>query len=230
MTLDEIKSQFTGLMNRRDLTANTALVSTFVNQSIMRIQRDLRIPAMEKSVNVTIGNPYTGLIIPSDLLELISIIPTTSDGGSIRLRRGTLERCLNLATFVGDPAIYARQGGLWVLGPAPALNQVIRIDYYAEMTPLVNGTDTNIIAEIAWDLIVYGALSAACEYYKDSRRGSTVDPNTGKIIDGFEGSYNRIFDALQNQADFDEIDGTNAVQPVLFYPDDDTDNSQIWVP
>lgn len=218
MTLDEIKSQFTGLMNRRDLTANTSLVSTFVNQSIMRIQRELRIPAMEKSVNVTIGNPYSGLIIPSDLLELISIIPTTSDGGSIRLKRGTLERCLNLATFVGDPEIYARQGGLWILGPAPALNQVVRVDYYAEFSPLVNGTDTNVIAEIAWDLIVYGALSAACEYFKDSR------------LQVFEARYQQIFEALQNQADYDEIDGTNAVQPVLFYPDDDTDNSQVWVP
>ena len=31
-------------------------------------------------------------------------------------------------------------------------------------------TDTNIISVIAWDLIVYGALVLACEYYNDKRR------------------------------------------------------------
>lgn len=219
MTLDEMKSQFTGLMNRRDLTANTALVSTFMNQAIMRVQRDLRVPAMEKSVNVTIASPYSGLVIPSDLLQIKQIVPAATQQ---KVRKVDLDRALIAAQYPGTPLIYARQGGVWVLGPYPAAGDVIRIDYYAEMPALINGTDENTISTIAWDLIVAAACSAACAYYVDKRRGTTVGPD-GKIIDGFEGDYNRILMQLQDQADEDTLSGDAAVSPALVYPVDDFD-------
>lgn len=215
MTLDEVKAQFTGLMNRRDLTANTGLVSTFINQAIMRIQRDLRIPAMEKSVLVTIANPYNGLVIPNDFIELINIIPQNSTNMQ-RLSRVDITKAVNLAMNVDLPQVYARQGGLWILGPSPALADVIRVDYYAEFAPLVNGTDTNILSIIGWDLIVYAALVAACEYYKDSR------------ISAFEARFQQIFASLQGQGDDDELDGLTQVQATYAYPDDMYAGDDCW--
>jgi hypothetical protein len=218
MTLDELKAQFTGLMNRRDLTANTALVSTFMNQAIMRVQRDLRVPAMEKMAQVTIGDGYTGLAIPSDLLELKEIRPEASN---VRLRKTTLDQALSAATTNGVPQIYARRGSSWVLGPSPSSGDLIDVTYYAELPALVADTDENVISIIAWDLIVAAACSAACAWFKDNRRGSTVDPLSGKIIDGFEGDYNRILNALQDQADQDELGDDACVAPCLVYPPDD---------
>jgi hypothetical protein len=216
-----------GLMNRRDLYANPALVTTFLNGSIMRIQRDLRVPAMEKWTTVTITSPYTGLVIPSDYLEIIGIYPQSSWVN--RTRPDKLERAMNYAQFATDkPMIYSRQGGVWILGPAPAIGDTILLGYYAELTPLVNPTDTNILATVAWDLIVYGALVLACEYYNDKRKGATVDPNTGKVIDGFEGRYNQIFQTLQDMGADDVLD-EGVMEPCYAYPDDDTDNFHIWV-
>lgn len=235
MNLTQITQQFAGngtttfgLMNRRDLSGNTSLVSTFIDAAIMRIQRDLRCPAMEKWVQVTIGTPYNGLVIPNDYLELIGIYPQSTWVN--RTRPDRLERVQNYANFATDQSfMHARQGGVWVLGPAPAVGDVILLGYYAELTPLVAGTDTNVIATIAWDLIVYGALSEACLYYNDKRRGQTVDPNNpGKIIDGFEGKYNQIFDAVSDQGADDELN-EGRMEFCHQYPDDDTDNYEIWV-
>jgi hypothetical protein len=206
MTLDQLKAKFTGLMNRRDLTANPALVGDFIDQAIMRIQRELRCPAMEKGVIVTISSPYTGLVIPGDLLELIQIIPAATN---YSLRRCSITNALNGATVTGNPEEFCRQGGVWVLAPAPIVADVIRIDYYADLSPLVAGTDANVVSIIAWDLIVFAALSAAALWFTDKR------------AQGFEGTYQQILLDLQNQSDEDELD-TATMQPVFNWPSDNT--------
>lgn len=206
MNLSQITSQFTSLMNRRDMTANTALTQTFIDQAVMRIQRELRCPAMEKSVVVTIASPYNGLVIPSDLLELIDIIPTANNR---KLRKCDITRALNLAQTTGTPEEYCRQGGVWILGYAPAVGDTIRVDYYAELTPLVNSTDTNVISIIAWDLIVNAALVQACLYYKDKRAAD------------FEAQYQTILADLQEQADEDEMNGGSEVMPCYVFPIDE---------
>lgn len=206
MTRAEMVSQFTGLMNRRDLTANTTLINTFMDQAIQRVQRQLRVPAMEKEVDVTIASDYAGLIIPSDLLELKEIRPAANQ---LKLNKINLDRALTLASVKGIPRFYSRQGGLWILGPCPATGDVIRITYYAEMAPLVADTDENIISIIAWDLIVNAACAFACEYYVDKRQQS------------FENHYQMILSDLQDQADEDELGDNAAVEPALHYPCDD---------
>src|SRR6187455_2195525 len=134
MTRSELTTQFTGLMNRRDLTANTALVSTFIDQAIQRVQRELRVPAMEKTVEITIPADYDGLEIPNDLIELISITPTAT---SVRLRKKSIDVVKQAALTTGCPTMYARDGASWILGPAPIEDDVISVKYYAETTPLV---------------------------------------------------------------------------------------------
>lgn len=210
MTLNELTTQFTGLFNRRDLTSNTALVTSFINQAIMRVQRELRVPAMEKSVLVTIAAPYKGLVIPNDMLELIQIMPQATDNLQ-SLPQRSITRALVAAQTTGAPQMYARQGGVWVLGPSPSVGDVIRVDYYAELTPLVNPTDTNVMSIIAWDLIVYAALSITADWFND-KRGP-----------GFEARYGQIRDAIQEQADWDALDGQAAVMPAYRFPSDGND-------
>lgn len=224
MDLSDITIQFVGngvannfgLMNRRDLFANQALVTTFINGSLMRIQRELRCPLNEKWTNITISIGYTGLVIPVDFLELIGLYPNAD--WTVRCRKEKLERVMNYAQFATDKSLlYARQGGQWILGPAPSVGDIITIGYYSEFTPLVNPTDTNALSLVGWDLIVYGALVLASEYYNDKRR------------DGFEGRYQQILGDLQNMADQDELDEGH-MEFTHPYPDDDTDNYEIWVP
>jgi len=53
MSYLDVKNQFTALLNRRDLTST--LTTTFLNYGIQRIQRNVRVPAMERVVEMTTG-------------------------------------------------------------------------------------------------------------------------------------------------------------------------------
>lgn len=212
MTLDGLKAHFTGLLNRRDLTANTSLVGTFIDQAILRVQRELRVPAMEKIASVTIADGYDGLAIPSDLLQLKEIRPQSS---GVALRKDTLDRATFAATAAGNPQIYSRRGSKWVIGPAPSSGDVVDVTYYAELPALVNGTDENVISIIAWDLIVYAALSYAAEYYVDKRQAD------------FESRYQQILTDLQEQADADALGDDAVVSNCLVYPPDDLIDCEV---
>lgn len=214
MTYGDLQTNFLNLLNRRD--CSTSQAQTFLQMSIQRIQRELRCPAMEKIVLATIGAGYAGLTIPSDLLELIDLIPITANGGSGVTNQERLEKCdiskaNMLALNVAIPEFYARDGGVWLLGPAPSVGDTIKIKYYAELAPLVNSTDTNIMSIIAWDLIVYGALTYAGDFYTDKRTA------------GWEARFGQIKDDLQTQGDDDEESGAACVQPAFAYPDDTGD-------
>lgn len=209
-------------MNRSDLNGNTSLQTTFINQAILRLQRELRVPFMEKIVEYVVPPTYTGaggLTIPNDLLELIDI-NVDSDGDGVvdyPLQRVQLKDAQRAAELTDIPQVFARKGGSWIIGPCPAQSAAIEIVYYAEFAPLVNPTDTNTISTIAWDAVVYGALSAAADYYNDDRAAA------------FEQRYVQIAKMLQEQADADELTSDGAVRPALLFANDYSQyDGQCW--
>jgi len=213
MNLNDLTTQFLGLMNRTDLSNTPSLATTFINQSILRLQRELRVPFMEKTILYTIPstfNPALGLAIPSDLLELIDInIDINGDGiMDYPLQRIDLKDAMRMSQMVDVPQVFARKGGYWIIGPQPAVNLNVEIVYYAEFSPLINPTDTNTISVIGWDAIIYGSLSAAADYYSDDRAGA------------FEARYKQIAEMLQEQADADELTSDAAVRPALLMSND----------
>lgn len=221
MNLSQLTSQFLALMNRSDLNANTALASTFINQSILRLQRELRVPFMEKIVRYTIPSTYDaslGLVIPSDLLELIDLNVDSNGTGLLDypLQRVQLKEALTRAEYTDVPKVFARRGGYWVLGPRPTTDTVIEIVYYAEFAPLINGADTNTISNIGWDAVIYGALSAACDFYNDDRGQQ------------FEARYKQIGGDIQNMADSDELTADAAVRPALLMSNDRSQDDGVW--
>lgn len=202
MNYGELRSQFQGLLHRRDLT--TTLRDTFLQQSIQRVQRTLRIPAMEASLAVTMDETYGGLLpIPGDLLELKSIV-----FNDYVLQQRDLTSVLEGANNSGYPLTYARAGSLWVLAPAPTLGIIGRVDYYANFSPLSTDADSNPLSEIAPDVIIYGALSYACDYYLDKR-----GPN-------FESRFQQALAELQTQADLDELSGASVVSSAYQFDQD----------
>lgn len=214
MTLAELTSQFLGLMNRTDLTnLNPTLAGVFINQSIMRLQRELRLPFMEKIVEYTVPSSFNaalGLAIPTDLLELIDInIDSDNDGiMDYPLQRVQAKEAMIRSEWNDVPQVFARKGGNWIIAPAPAVGGILEIIYYAEFAPLVNPSDTNTISTVAWDAVVYGALSFAADYYNDDRAGA------------FEARYKQITEMLQEQADGDELTADAAIRPALLFNND----------
>lgn len=215
MNYGALQTAFLGLLNRRDCTATQA--QSFIQMALVRIQRELRCPAMEKTVVATIVTGYTGLVIPSDMIELQDLIPLTYSGGSTatdmkRMEKCDISRANVMSQTTGIPSQYSRDGGVWVLGPSPLIGDTIKIKYYAELGALAISADTNVISIIASDLIIYGALSYAGDFFTDKR------------VAGWEGRFMQIEQDLQEQADEDEEHGAAAVQPAYAYPNDLGDN------
>ena len=195
MAYSDAKTQFLGILNRRDIT--TTLVNTFMQQAIQRIQRNLRVPAMEKVASITMDgiNP---LLVPGDLLELISI---TAASPSTKLIGSTYETVNQLGLTAGVPTHFYRSGGTYLVGPLPVAGQVLTITYYADANVLSADADTNWITAIAQDMLVYGALSYAADYYLDQRR--TV----------FEDRFIGIMNDIQGMANMELLTGGATIDP-----------------
>src|SRR4051812_1524522 len=125
MTKGEVKTQFLALLNNNVVRNNTSLVETFITQAILRIQRELRAPIMEKMIEYTIPSDYTKLAIPSDLLELISLMADTDNDGVFdyqlqRVDTGRVATASQYSDSGSPPRIFSRQGGNWIIGPKPS--------------------------------------------------------------------------------------------------------------
>ncbi len=211
MKLGDLKQQFKAILNNTVVNNNPALVSTFIDQAIMRIQRELRVPFMEKQVLYTIPADWNGkLAIPADLLALKGIL-VDADGDGINeyeLNRRDLSTVIQASQRPGHPSVYARQGGAWILGNRPGAGDKILIYYYAEFAALTDDDSENTCLKVAWDAVLQGALSAATDYLDDDR------------VSRFEKRYLQVTQQLQEQADADELTANAAVSPALYYEDE----------
>jgi hypothetical protein len=206
MNYGELQAQFEGLLKRRDMTPTQS--QTFLQQAVSRVQRTLRIPPMEKSLVVTYdGDLFTDgeLPIPNDYLRLIALTVTDPDGSEREVKKKDLQTVLEARKggATGCPTGFARRGGAWTLGPIPAVNTTFRIDYYDEFGALSASGDTNYLTEAAADLVIYGALSYAGDWFVDKRAPL------------WEARFQAIKAEIEDQADKDEL--INAVSSAAYY-------------
>jgi hypothetical protein len=213
MTLGELKAQFKAMLNNSVVNKNDGLVALFINQSIMRLQRELRVPFQEKQILYTIPDGYTKLSIPADLLELIAIMVDRDNDGILEteIRRTDLTRVVTASQQGGvAPSVYTRQGGSWILGPKPSTGDKVLIHYYAEFAAVTADGDTNTALKVSWDAVLYGALAAAYSYLKDVENRAEA-----------EATYTQITTNLQRMADGDELTADAVVAPALHLDTDD---------
>lgn len=196
MAYVDVKNQFLGLLNRRDITPS--LTDTFMGFGIQRIQRELRVPAMEKLISVTMDGTAS-FSVPGDLLEVISI-HTNSQVNHKKLRRVDLQTILDFAQVPGQPQYYYRETGTFTVGPYPPSGTIIWLNYYADVSQLSADTDTNWLTEVAPALLIYAALAYSADYYLDDRKAM------------FETSYQQIADQLVSMAQQDELGNASISQ------------------
>lgn len=189
MSYLDVKTQFLGLLNRRDITPT--LLTTFLQYGIQRIQRELRVPAME-----TIGSYVTDgsavVLVPANLLEVIAIY-TNDQTNRQKLIRTDLQSIIDYSNVPGSPKFYFREGNKFILGPCPPTGTTVWIDYYSDASSLSADTDTNWLTDVAPTLLIYAALSYAADYFLDDRKQL------------FEASYMQIAEQLTFMAQQDEL-------------------------
>lgn len=209
MNWGDIQTGFSALLNRRDATSAQKL--SWLQNGIQKIQRELRCPAMEKTIVITIDSTYTaagGLALPADFLELQYILNSQGQ----RVEKEDITTVFQLAKDIDFPRAYIRTGAVWKLGPTPGLADTLTLVYYANLPTLSLDSDTCALTQIAGDLFEYAGLVYAGDFFSDKR------------TDGWETRYNQIRDDLQGQADADELSGSAAVSPGIQWPDDHYDD------
>jgi len=187
MTYGEIRTQFKAILNRRDCT--DTLADTFLTQALQRCTRELRTPAQEAEASVTVGSPWVGFPVPSDIISVIAMTAEMTSGTERKLKNLSLARFLELDNVAsGQPEYYSRIGNYFQFRPTPAVDTVITLYYYGEFEAFTGDADETVLSLIAPDLLIYAALSYASDYYMDDRGQA------------FEGRYDQIRQAMQDQA------------------------------
>lgn len=202
MNYGELKTHFNALLNRSDITPT--LTTTFIDQGIGRIQRQLRVPMMEKTKKFVLTSQTASIALPSDFLEIISIYHSTSELERIPLKRF---RELTGRTHVGIPRYFCRVQEAVQFFPQPADGELI-LYYYGEFDNLTQDTDTNILTAVASDLVLYSALTFASDYYLDERAAV------------FENKFTQFLSEIQEQANDQELNGgIQVMMPAYYYND-----------
>lgn len=198
MNKGAIRNQLLALLNRND--CSNAIADSFLEQSLARIQRTLRVPSMEKVQSYTINDVAPdSLTLPLDFLNIKYLY-----SGDVLLEYLDLGRFLSRPTYVGEASAYTRIQGSLKLKPTPPEDTEILMVYYGEIPDLVTDTDTNFVTEIAPDLYTYGALCFAADYFLDERKPM------------FEETFNRIYKELVEQAQLTEMDQSSMAMGTPF--------------
>ena len=202
MNKGAIRTRFKDLLNRNDCT--DALADTFIDQSIGRIQRTLRVPSMQKQQSYELSSQTSQIIIPSDLLEIIDIYYGFTVLVKIPLTEMLQKKKMGEA---GTPKYFSQLGENILLYPEPSAESVI-IHYYGEFSAMDSDADENQLAKFASDLIIYGALIYAADNFYDVR------------LEDFKNTFLEMRSEIQEQADSAEQSGSfQAVRPAVFLDD-----------
>ena len=198
-----LRQRIKDLLNRSDLTDSVA--NSFIDQAMQRIQRQLRTPMNEKLGTFIIEQEYPEFGLPSEFLELISLTYFNEQGevASVleRVPITTLENKKRVEDVTGVPRFYARKHLDILIYPTPSVG-TMEIYYYAEFPSIDEINPEHVLTEVAPDLVIYGALSFAADYFIDER---------GPL---FEQRFQTALQEIQDQSDQQHLSGgIQTVQP-----------------
>ena len=164
MALQDIINDALTILNRDDCTS--AMMQTFVLQGVERIQRECRLPSMEREMLVTTTGICDWVAVPSDLLQLVDILlPDEFQGWPKPLIKTPFRKLMRMDPGRW-PSHYGRfQGQYWIRGQVQTA-QLVQIQYYGQFTPWATLTSENELSMSSPDLAVYAALSYAGDQFQ----------------------------------------------------------------
>ena len=154
-----------------------------MTQAVQRIEREARLPCMERLLVINPTSPMNAIDIPTDFLAPIDIYVQSADsecwappylGQTVPAGIGLTFTALKHMTYrelLGVPAsdvprAYARiQSQFQIRGWVPASVQT-QLLYYGAFTPLQDETSSNELTAACPDLAIYAALSMASDYFQ----------------------------------------------------------------
>lgn len=167
---DALKAEALAYLNRIGHTQLEAEIPTFISLAQKRIFRSLRVLEMLTVAPFTLTGPTTTLPVAlADVLEVKAIV--FSSGNTPKtINPQALLTVLALQQTVGDPLYYAITANGLHVGPAPHNNVATYFVYYSKPAEITEAVQTNLLTQIAGDLLLYAVLWEAALFQKDDNR------------------------------------------------------------
>lgn len=199
MTLGEFRALLLGRLNRNDCT--TDLADGFILEAIERIEREVRAPFMERSLQLTAGpGGLASFPRPADYIEGFEVI---ANGRPLR----RLAYRLFLRERNSAPSVYTRYGDTIRIDGALPEGGVLDFLYYGKFVWPANDGATNALLTEAHTLALYAALSTAGDHFQHEKTPE------------WEARYASTREGVQMQAIEDEMrGGPQAVAPIYTDP------------
>jgi hypothetical protein len=187
----ELQTAVAGWIDRDDLADR---IEEFIALGEARIYRDLKINAMVKGFNATIGavNPRQ-IVGPTDFIELRDARINLAGGGVRGLEYATTDfivrrypnRALSTPLY-----IHRTTGNDFGFGPAPDSDYSVSLKYYARLPALSDSNTTNWFTENAPDILMWASLVESVGYTMDDER-----------LGVWESKYVQIVNQIQKEDD-----------------------------
>lgn len=169
MAINTFSTLKTAVQNWIDRTNVADRVDEFIALGEARIYRELRIRAMEKALSDTIASGV--IAVPSDFRALKHAY--VSGTPVVRLQQATAEFIIEnypTRSSTTKPKYIAQDGGNFIFGPYPDSAYTINGTYYAALTALGTGNETNWFTTNAPDLLLFAALTESEAYLINDER------------------------------------------------------------
>lgn len=157
-TYSELQTAVANWLHRSDLTER---IKEFITLGEARINRDLRIRAMETLLQDTVTSGTRLIAVPADFIDARTLTLTANP--LINLNYITPEQMDTRipGSTAGQPKFFTIIGSNIKLGPAPSVTYTYDLVYYAKFPALSVGAPTNWLTANAPDLLLYAALLEA---------------------------------------------------------------------
>jgi hypothetical protein len=191
-TFTQLSTSVSNWLHRADLTA---VVEDFIMAGEWKINRLLRIRAMEADLSVAIASGVAAL--PSDYVQLkYAYIDGTPTQPLQRKTAQWIGENYPTRSSSGKPLYIGRQGSNFVFGPYPDSAYTVAGVYYKRLDPLSGANETNWFTANAPDLLLYAALCEAAPYLKNDIR-----------IAVWQAKFTEALGQVQGEADREELAG-----------------------
>lgn len=177
-----------------------SMAEEFIQLAEARIYRNLRVPALEKVVDLTTDATGGFVTLPSNYLEPKALVLLDGDD-SAPLEIRPFEEVMSCPPNEnGDPRFYCRVDNMFFFRPVPDEVKNLRLHYYMQLANLSEDNPTNYVSENAPDVLIFGALQEATPYLPVERIPESLISQYSQI---WEMRFQRAMAELEVMADSD---------------------------
>lgn len=164
-TYATLKTDVAAYLHKSNLTDT---IPTFVRLAESRIRHDVRVPAMQTAIDLTLSAQSVSL--PANFLDPIRLYLAVAYQRELRYRPPGVFWTSQESEIGGNPTIYTIEGQNVKVAPVPTDSPTAKLLYWAAFDVLSADADTNWLLTYHYPIYLYGTLAEGSAYLEDDEQ------------------------------------------------------------